>query len=168
MYYGLAISHELRTDFMYESDYASRESVYRNIDRAIEEVMNQPVTIGWDDFECHTANACEGMEERLQLMMRDSVAGNDGIDAGYAIYPRIIRVSQSTREESRPAFEDYAETGAEAVKAIATAHGFAIRETCLCVWVSGNTKPHREELKAAGAKWSGKRQAWYWRKEQAA
>lgn len=70
MYYGLAISHELRTAFMYESDYASRESAYRNIDRAIEEVMNQPVTIGWDDFECHTANACEGMEERLQLMMR--------------------------------------------------------------------------------------------------
>ena len=72
MYYGPAISHELRTAFMYESDYASRESVYRNIDRAIEEVMSQPVTIGWDDFECHTANACEGMEERLQLMMRDS------------------------------------------------------------------------------------------------
>ena len=50
MYYGLATSHELRTAFMYESDYASRESVYRNIDRATKEVMSQPVTIGWDDL----------------------------------------------------------------------------------------------------------------------
>ena len=168
MFYGLAISHELRTAFLYESDYARRESVYGNIDRAICEVMNQPVTIDWDSFECHTAGACEGMEERLQLMMRDSVAANEGIDMGYSIYPHILKVSKTTRREDGPEFEDYLEPGAEAVRSVAEAYGLSVRETCLCVWVSGDTKPHREELKAAGAKWSGKRKAWYWRKEQAA
>ena len=29
-------------------------------------------------------------------------------------------------------------------------------------WLSGDTYPHRETLKRCGARWSGKRQAWYW------
>ena len=97
MYYGLAISHELRTAFMYESNYASRESVYRNIDRAIEEVMNQPVTIGWGDFECHTASACEGMEERLQLMMHGAAMPAKGCaeSIGIARRPGITIIAGS-------------------------------------------------------------------------
>lgn len=31
------------------------------------------------------------------------------------------------------------------------------------VWVSGDTKRHKDALKAAGMRWSGKRQRWYWR-----
>ena len=87
---------------------------------------------------------------------------------GYSLHPRIVRVSKDSRAEDGPEPEGYLEPGADAVRAVAEAHGFDVRETCLCVWVSGDTRPHREELKAAGAKWSGKRQAWYWRKEQAA
>ncbi len=30
------------------------------------------------------------------------------------------------------------------------------------IWVSGNTKEHREELKASGMRWSGTRKRWYW------
>lgn len=30
------------------------------------------------------------------------------------------------------------------------------------VWVSGNTYAHKDTLKAAGFKWAGKKQAWYW------
>ena len=29
------------------------------------------------------------------------------------------------------------------------------------LWVTGNTQEHREELKAAGLKWAGRKQAWY-------
>lgn len=29
------------------------------------------------------------------------------------------------------------------------------------VWISGNTYPHKDELKAMGARWSGKRKMWY-------
>jgi hypothetical protein len=29
------------------------------------------------------------------------------------------------------------------------------------VWVSGETKPHRQELRDAGGRWSPRRQAWY-------
>ncbi len=31
------------------------------------------------------------------------------------------------------------------------------------IWVGGNTKPHRDPLKAAGYKWSPKKERWYFR-----
>ena len=36
-----------------------------------------------------------------------------------------------------------------------------------CIWVKGDTKPHREELKSFGLKWAPKKQAWYWKPQAA-
>ena len=37
-------------------------------------------------------------------------------------------------------------------------------ELCGCwLWISGNTKPHKEELKSAGCRWSANKARWYWR-----
>jgi len=33
------------------------------------------------------------------------------------------------------------------------------------LWVAGDTKPIKEELKKAGCQWHSKRQCWYWRPE---
>lgn len=42
-------------------------------------------------------------------------------------------------------------------------------ELCGCwVWISGDTKSVKEELKAAGCKFSAKKSMWYWRPEEAA
>lgn len=36
-------------------------------------------------------------------------------------------------------------------------------ELCGCwLWISGETKAHKEELKAMGCQWSRNKQAWYW------
>ena len=32
-----------------------------------------------------------------------------------------------------------------------------------CIWISGDTRPHAEELRALGFRWSPKRGAWYWK-----
>lgn len=32
-----------------------------------------------------------------------------------------------------------------------------------CIWIAGDTKPHREELKAFGFRWAPKKSAWYWK-----
>ena len=31
------------------------------------------------------------------------------------------------------------------------------------LWISGNTKPHKDELKAAGCFWAAQKNMWYWR-----
>lgn len=43
----------------------------------------------------------------------------------------------------------------------AEANGLEYRSTGLNEWVSGETKPYRDELKANGFKWAQKRKAWY-------
>lgn len=40
-------------------------------------------------------------------------------------------------------------------------HGLEYRSTGLNEWVSGETRPYRDELKANGFKWAQKRRAWY-------
>ena len=34
------------------------------------------------------------------------------------------------------------------------------------LWISGNTKQHRDELKKAGCRWSHSKTMWYWRHEE--
>lgn len=31
------------------------------------------------------------------------------------------------------------------------------------VWITGDTKPHKDKIKALGCKWHGKRGCWYWK-----
>ena len=36
-------------------------------------------------------------------------------------------------------------------------------ELCGCwLWIGGNTREHKEELKAAGCRWSNNKKMWYW------
>ena len=34
------------------------------------------------------------------------------------------------------------------------------------LWISGDTKPHKEKLKAAGCRWSSSKKMWYWRHQE--
>lgn len=74
---------------------------------------------------------------------------------------------QAPAKEEEPA-QDSPEEGEGAIRRAAEEFGLAIRETSLCLWLAGDTKPHKDELKKAGAKWSAKKGAWYFRKPQAA
>ena len=74
---------------------------------------------------------------------------------------------QEPAKEEEPA-QDSPEEGEEAIRRAAEEFGLAIRETSLCLWLAGETKPHKDALKKAGAKWSAKKGAWYFRKPQAA
>lgn len=44
---------------------------------------------------------------------------------------------------------------------IKTLPGITVTLVGAWLWVSGNTKPHREALKAAGFKWSPNKLQWY-------
>lgn len=42
-----------------------------------------------------------------------------------------------------------------------------IVELCGCwLWISGDTRAHKEELKAAGCRWSSSKKMWYWRHQE--
>lgn len=40
-------------------------------------------------------------------------------------------------------------------------------ELCGCwLWIGGNTREHKDALKAAGCRWSNNKKLWYWRHEE--
>ena len=45
-------------------------------------------------------------------------------------------------------------------------HGIVAELCGSWVWVSGDTKPHKEQLKTAGFHWSQNKKQWYWHHEE--
>ena len=50
-----------------------------------------------------------------------------------------------------------------AINAIAECDGLIVEVCGLWVWVTGDTKPHKETLKAAGYKWAKVKKAWFFK-----
>lgn len=51
------------------------------------------------------------------------------------------------------------------IQAIIALEGLIVEICGSWIWVTGATKTHKEALKAAGYRWSNKKCAWYWHKE---
>jgi hypothetical protein len=49
----------------------------------------------------------------------------------------------------------------EAIEKIVTLEGLEIEICGLWVWVGGTTRPHKQELKAAGYSWAPQKEKWY-------
>lgn len=94
------------------------------------------------------------------------------INAAYAQASAKFR-QEEMREKARragkpePNAQDYADAAAvderirQAIEQIITLEGLEIEICGLWVWVGGDTKPHREALKAAGYRWSPNKTKWH-------
>jgi len=56
----------------------------------------------------------------------------------------------------------------EALKAVLDLAGLNVELCGSWIWVTGDTKTHKEAIKAAGYKWAKKKIAWYFRPEESA
>lgn len=54
----------------------------------------------------------------------------------------------------------------EVINKIAHLNNIIIEVCGLWLWISGDTRQHKETLKAAGCRWASKKMLWYWRPEQ--
>lgn len=106
----------------------------------------------------------EDAAERTQVMQE--------INAEYARASAIYRreeMHEKARQHNRPepTPQDYTDAAAvderirEAIEKIITLNGLEIEVCGLWVWVGGNTKEHKEALKAAKFKWAQQKQKWY-------
>lgn len=55
-----------------------------------------------------------------------------------------------------------------AVAAVVNLDGIVLDLVGAWIWATGNTRAHKDALKAAGYRWASKKFAWYWRPEWAA
>jgi len=61
---------------------------------------------------------------------------------------------------------DYGDLLNTALNAVFGLTGLEIEICGVWVWITGNTRDHKEALKEAGYKWASKKKAWYFRPEQ--
>ena len=90
------------------------------------------------------------------------------INAQYdALADRLSKVSadgctEATEQEQRTA-QDVAAAYRDIIVRIINLEGLEIELCGSWLWVSGNTRTHKDALKAAGFWWSSKKSMWYWR-----
>ena len=85
------------------------------------------------------------------------------INAEYDILSKTLAYSKQGTAEQQQADYSAAEAFKDVIMSIIHLIGIEIEICGSWVWVSGNTKEHKETLKANGFMWASKKQMWYWR-----
>ena len=87
------------------------------------------------------------------------------INAAYdELFPRLKDVHKTKDGETYTARQESTETAAEfqdLITQLMRMDDIVIEVIGCFVWVTGDTKPHKEQLKALGFKWHMKKTAWY-------
>ena len=84
------------------------------------------------------------------------------INGAYEALKDLDYPISKTVEES---FTNYGSALNDALKEIVFLVGLEIEVCMSWIWVSGNTKPHKDKLKESGFKYSGNKKMWYFRPE---
>ena len=151
-----------------------RTEIPMEYDALIMPVRGVEVPLAWEDAEKDRARkeaqaARESFERRAERKAERAEAAKEEQKKPAEVSSEKPEEApkDSPAKDEKPA-KDSHEEGEGAIRRAAEEFGLAVRETSLCIWLSGDTKPHKDALKKAGAKWSAKKSAWYFRKPQAA
>lgn len=87
-----------------------------------------------------------------------SVQMMQAVNAAYAMVKDFA--GEVTQEGAQAG---YGEALNEAINAIVTLPGLSIEICGIWVWVSGDTRTHKETLKASSYQWASKKHQWYFR-----
>lgn len=91
-------------------------------------------------------------------------AGKEMMQAINAAFEALKDLDEVTGSEEKDAY-DFADQLSEALNMIINLAGLEIEVCGNWVWVSGDTKTHKDAIKAAGFKWAKKKLMWYFRPE---
>lgn len=126
--------------------------------------------------KCRTAEECKRVYHELAKQFHpDGAQGSEHkmkeLNRQYKIaWERLKDVHFSQSEgKTYTAERKTKETADEFIEIIETIARFDGIEIELCgtwLWLAGNTYQYKEELKAAGCRWSGSKKKWYWTKDE--
>jgi len=78
------------------------------------------------------------------------------VNVAYSILKDVIETSLNTDAE-------YGDNLNDAINAVIILDGLIVEVCGSWVWISGDTRPHKDAIKAAGYRWASKKKMWYFR-----
>ncbi len=91
-----------------------------------------------------------------------NAAGSEMMKVVNQAYDVLKDYSGEIKEEQ----SDYGDLFNNALNSIFGLSGLIVEICGVWLWITGDTRQHRQALKAAGFKWASKKKAWYFRPEQ--
>lgn len=118
---------------------------------------------------CTTLDEVKALYKKLAFQHHPDQGGDtvtmQAVNAEYAYASaRILKGANLTEDETEQQIR-FSEEYRRIIEQIAHLPGITIELVGLWIWVTGNTYPHRAELKAASLFFAPKKQAWYYRSE---
>lgn len=122
----------------------------------------------------NTIEALKRMYRHYVLILHPDCGGSDeDMKVLNAEYDELLRkvgnIHESTREDGPETYttsEEITDDGfRDIINAIAglLRKGILVAELCgSWIWISGDSRPYKETLKALGFRWSGNKRMWYW------
>ncbi len=91
-----------------------------------------------------------------------SVEEMQRVNAAYEKRFEELKANYNSANPDRP-IKETPEQFRKVIEKIINIPGIIIELCGSWIWVSGETKSHKDEIKAAGMFWANKKQMWYWR-----
>ena len=116
--------------------------------------------------KCTTLDELKHEYRRLAMIHHPDVGGEvETMQAINAEYDELHEVLKKAHNQQADEFHQTTETAEEfreIIEKLLRMHGLEVELCGSWLWIGGNTREHKEELKAAGCRWSNNKKLWYW------
>ena len=121
-------------------------------------------------INCKTLDELKKQYRRLAMAHHPDRGGSTVIMQQInAEHDALFEVLKKQHNAAADEYHQTAETAAEfrdIIEALLKLDGLVIELAGRWLWIGGDTKKHKEALKAAGYRWSSNKKLWYWRHEE--
>lgn len=120
---------------------------------------------------CKTLDELKKEYRRLAMIHHPDVGGDletmKAVNNEYAARFEFLKGQHNARAAADESGKTYATTEApeefmEIIEKLLHMTGLEVELCGSWLWIGGNTREHKDELKAAGCRWSNNKKLWYW------
>ena len=116
---------------------------------------------------CKTLDELKSEYRRLAMIHHPDVGGDtatmQAINAEYDRLHNILRDAHNQAADEQHQTTETAEEFRTIIEVLLCMDGLEVELCGSWLWIGGNTREHKDELKAAGCRWSSNKKLWYWR-----
>ena len=115
---------------------------------------------------CKTLDELKREYRRLAMIHHPDVGGDvetmQDINAEYDELHEVLKKAHNQQADEFHQTTETAEEFREIIEKLLRMHGLEVELCGSWLWIGGNTREHKDELKAAGCRWSSNKKLWYW------